>query len=142
MNNKWTENGYRNNTSLPKQSNGNGSRASIISNWTRACSPRQTHSATSESYIKPDNHLHNPTYTNRALSSVTVCSFSPSIYAQGECFLMRRNCNCNCSTQQQVYIIQAPNYTHASCCLHLSIHSYPPPLTINPTKPMEATLAA
>jgi hypothetical protein len=22
-------------------------------------------------------------------------SFSPSIYAQGECFLMRRNCNCN-----------------------------------------------
>jgi hypothetical protein len=26
---------------------------------------------------------------------VTVCSFSPSIYAQGEWFLMRRNCNCN-----------------------------------------------
>jgi hypothetical protein len=28
--------------------------------------------------------------------AVTVCSFSPSIYAQGECFLMRRNCYCNC----------------------------------------------
>jgi hypothetical protein len=24
--------------------------------------------------------------------AVTVCSFSPSIYAKGECFLMRRNC--------------------------------------------------
>jgi hypothetical protein len=27
--------------------------------------------------------------------AVMVCSFSPSIYAQVECFLMRRNCICN-----------------------------------------------
>jgi len=28
--------------------------------------------------------------------AIMVCSFSPSSYAQGECSLMRRNCNCNC----------------------------------------------
>jgi hypothetical protein len=28
--------------------------------------------------------------------AVVVCSLSPVIYAQGEFFLMRRNCTCNC----------------------------------------------
>jgi hypothetical protein len=27
---------------------------------------------------------------------LSTSTFSPSIYAQGECFLMRRNCNCTC----------------------------------------------
>jgi hypothetical protein len=44
--------------------------------------------------------------------AVTVCSFSPSIYAQGECFLMRRNCNCNCNCN----CIQ-----HVRSCLHMLV---------------------
>jgi len=31
--------------------------------------------------------------------AIMVCSFSPLSYAQGECSLMRRNCNCNCMRQ-------------------------------------------
>jgi hypothetical protein len=37
--------------------------------------------------------------------AVTVCSFSPSIYAQGECFLMRRNCNCNRHESVHMYAL-------------------------------------
>jgi hypothetical protein len=36
----------------------------------------------------------------------TLCSFSPSIYAQGDCFLMHRNCDCNwtlCLTCQSCF---------------------------------------
>jgi hypothetical protein len=56
--------------------------------------------------------------------AVTVCSFSPSIYAQGECFLMRRNCNCNCNCTSRMPAMRAclprRDGAHArvrSCCL-------------------------
>jgi hypothetical protein len=39
--------------------------------------------------------------------AVTVCSFSPDLHfmhAQGESFVMRRNCNCNCHLQHVVFL--------------------------------------
>jgi hypothetical protein len=62
--------------------------------------------------------------------AVTVCSFSPSIYAQGECFLMRRNCNCNCKFQsyfshfsshfRHIYTYM---YTHIHVVTHILTHT-------------------
>jgi hypothetical protein len=67
----------------------------------------------------------------------SVLSLHPSIYAQGECFLMRRNCNCNCApvylsamyalaclgmynTCMDTYV----SYTHAQTCMRTCIYRH------------------
>jgi hypothetical protein len=55
-----------------------------------------------------------------ASQAVMVCSFSPSVYAQRECFLMHRNCTCR-------DVVAAPKQLWCACaafafhpCNHVS----------------------
>jgi hypothetical protein len=52
------------------------------------------------SYKGEDLYMAQP-LEKEAMEELYMPPFSPSIYAQGECFLMRRNCNCNCICPRQ-----------------------------------------
>jgi hypothetical protein len=55
---------------------------------------------------------------------VMVYSLSPSMYAQGECFLMRRNCICN-----SIWRMQARTFTTTFLCVLISIITVTVPAT-------------
>jgi hypothetical protein len=70
-----------------------------------------------------------------------VCSLSPSIYAQGECFLMRRNCNCNCTLRQEhplgtvswsiIHLTEHQTIKITNKKHHLLAQHYPQPKQVN-----------
>jgi hypothetical protein len=73
------------------------------------------HSAHQLSSAHPSPSIHHCTYL--LYLSLSVLSLLQFMHAQGECFLIRRNCNCNCTC------FTLPAY-HVSCMPNLSYTPY------------------